>query len=350
MSHGRSRGRRPGRGLGGQPIVGRQAAQALPDEYTWKKINVGDQQTLKDILLTEVEGLNCRVRDDATVLDYVELYLTDAIMTLIVDETNRFAEQYLLEKSVTDPDNSYLGQWTPVTIPEMKKFIGTLLLMGIVYKPDLHMYWSTDIYYSTPAFSKIMKRDRFYLILKFLHFNNNETVDPENPHRLHKVRPLIQLLRERFRKVYSPGKNMSVDESVVLYKGRLKFKQYIKPKRQRLGTKLYELCTSSGITLDFLVCCQGMYSDDDLYSKMPPSEHIPLVLMEPFLGKGHVLYTDNFYTSPLLAKHFSSKDTHLCGKIKKNRKNVCTDIVTEQLYKRTAVFYKCKETEMVAVK
>ena len=92
-----------------------------------------------------------------------------------------------------------------------------------------------------------------------------------------------------------------------------------------------------------------MYSDDDLYSKMPPSEHIPLVLMEPFLGKGHVLYTDNFYTSPLLAKHFSSKDTHLCGKIKKNRKNVCTDIVTEQLYKRTAVFYKCKETEMVAV-
>ena len=208
MSHGRSRGRRRGCGCGGQPIVGRQAAQALPDEYTWKKINVGDQQTLKDILLTEVEGLNCRVRDDATVLDYVELYLTDAIMTLIVDETNRFAEQYLLEKSVTDPDNSYLGQWTPVTIPEMKKFIGTLLLMGIVYKPDLHMYWSTDIYYSTPAFSKIMKRDRFYLILKFLHFNNNETVDPENPDRSHKVRPLIELLRQRFRKVYSTGKNL----------------------------------------------------------------------------------------------------------------------------------------------
>ena len=93
-----------------------------------------------------------------------------------------------------------------------------------------------------------------------------------------------------------------------------------------------------------------MYSDDDLYSKMPPSEHIPMVSMEPFLGKGHVLYTDNFYTSPILAKHFSSKDTHLCGKIKKNRKSVCTDIVTEQLDKRTAVFYKCKETEMVAVK
>ena len=257
----------------------------------------------------------------------------------------------MLEKSVTDPDNSYLGQWTPVTIPEMKKFIGTLLLMGIVYKPDLHLYWSTDIHYSTPAFSKIMKRDRFYLILKFLHFNNNETVDPENPDRLHKVRPLIELLRERFRKVYSLGKNLSVDESLVLYKGRLTFKQYIKTKRARFGINLYELCTSSGITLGFLVYCgQGMYSDDDLYSKMPASERIPMVLMEPFLGKGHVLYTDNFCTSPLLAKHFLSKDTHLCGTIKKNRKNFCTDIVTEQLDKGTIVFYKCKETEMVAVK
>ena len=57
MSHGRSHG--PRRGRGGQPKVGRQAAQALPDEYTWEKINVGDQQTLKDILFTEVEGLNC---------------------------------------------------------------------------------------------------------------------------------------------------------------------------------------------------------------------------------------------------------------------------------------------------
>ena len=189
---------------------------------------------------------------------------------MIVDETNCFAEQYLLEKSVTDLDNSYLGQWTPVTIPEMKKFIGTLLLMGIVYKPDLHMHWSTDIYYLTPAFSKIMKRDRFYLILKFLHFNNNEIVDPENPDWLQKVRPLIELLRERFRKVYSPGNNLSVDESLVLYKGRLKFKQYIKTKRARFGIKLYELCTSSGKLLDFLVYCgQGMYSNDDLYSKVP---------------------------------------------------------------------------------
>ena len=36
--------------------------------------------------------------------------------------------------------------------------------------------------------------------------------------------------------------------------------------------------------------------------------------------------------------------------MKKNRINFCTDIVTEQLAKGITVFYKCKETEMVALK
>jgi len=95
--------------------------------------------------------------------------------------------------------------------------------MGIIYKPQIPMYWSTDIYYQTPIFNQVMKRDRFQLILKFFHFNDNDLIDPVNPDRLHKVRPLIEMLRDRFRKVYTPGMELSVDESLVLYKGRLKF-------------------------------------------------------------------------------------------------------------------------------
>ena len=84
-----------------------------------------------------------------------------------------------------------------------------------------------------------------------MHFSNNETRDIDNTDALYKVRPLIDLLRECFRKVYYPGMELSVDESLVLYKGQLKFKQYIRTKRARFGIKLYELCTSTGITLDF---------------------------------------------------------------------------------------------------
>ena len=105
--------------------------------------------------------------------------------------------------------------------------------------------------------------------------------------------------------MYNPGQNLSVDESLVLFKGRLKSRQYIKTKRPPFGIKLYELRTSEGITLDFMVYYgKGMFTDDSLNSDMPATERIPAVLMENYLGKGHTLNTDNFSTRPTLASYF----------------------------------------------
>ena len=173
-----------------------------------------------------------------------------------------------------------------MTTNEIKTFLGVLLLMGIVYKPKMRMYWSKDALYSTPLFSEVMSPDRFELIMKFFHFNDNSTYNPteENRDSLHKVQPLIEALHERCQKVYYPGQNLSVDEMLVLFKGRLHFKLFIGTKRARFGIKLYELCTSSGIALDFPVYYQkGMFRDDDPYYDMPSSERIPFDL---FSGKG----------------------------------------------------------------
>ena len=150
------------------------------------------------------------------------------------------------------------------------------------------MYWSKEELLSTPIFSKVMRRDRFYLILKFLHYNNNEDdsydENDDDRDRLHKLRPFINALRKRFQNVYSPGQHLSVNKSLVLFKGRLHFKQFIRTKRVRFGIKNYELCTSDGITIDFIIYCgKGMFSDDDPHSDMPSTERIPAVLMAPLL-------------------------------------------------------------------
>ena len=257
----------------------------------WEKIE--KEESFKDSQYHEIEGCNYRMKEDSTCLDFLELYLTDEIMTLIVNETNRYAEQFLAV-NIISAQNSYLSLWEATTVPEMKTFIGVILLMGIIYKTQIFLYWSTDPFYNTPIISEIMNRNRFYLLLlKFFHFNDNEdtnyNANDENRDRLHKVGPLIDLLRSRFRSVYTPGKHLSVDESLILYKGCLHFKQYIRTKRARFGMKLYELTTSDGITLDFLVYCgKGMFADDDINSEMPSSERIPSVLMETFLGKDHM--------------------------------------------------------------
>ena len=73
--------------------------------------------------------------------------------------------------------------------------------------------------------------------------------------------------------------------------------------------------------------------------------------MEPFLGKGHGLYTDNFYTSLALATHFLKNKTHLCGTIWSNPRNYSKEITSVKLQKLQAMFYKpANGSKMLACK
>ena len=115
------------------------------------------------------------------------------------------------------------------------------------------MYWSTDELFYTPIFSSVMPRDRFLILIRFLHFADNSACDVSDParDRLHKIRPVIDFVKRRCREVYYPCTEVCVDESLVLFKGRLSFRQFIRTKRARFGIKIYQLCTSSGVLLDF---------------------------------------------------------------------------------------------------
>ena len=54
--------------------------------------------------------------------------------------------------------------------------------MGHIDKDKPQDYWSTDELIETQIFRKIMQRDRFFEILKFLHFlNNDEKPSKESP-------------------------------------------------------------------------------------------------------------------------------------------------------------------------
>ena len=117
-------------------------------------------------------------------------------------ETNDCVHQYI-DANPDKADNKYMGSWYDLTKEELKAFIAMIILMGIIHKPNVNSYWSMDELFATPSFSQIMSRDRFKLILKFLHFNDNSTYDRD---RLHKVRPLLDMLRNRFRTAYRPEK------------------------------------------------------------------------------------------------------------------------------------------------
>nr|BAF82022.1 piggyBac transposase Uribo2 [Xenopus tropicalis]BAF82023.1 piggyBac transposase Uribo2 [Xenopus tropicalis]BAF82024.1 piggyBac transposase Uribo2 [Xenopus tropicalis]BAF82025.1 piggyBac transposase Uribo2 [Xenopus tropicalis] len=285
-------------------------------------------------------------------INFFQLFMTEAILQDMVLYTNVYAEQYLTQNPL--PRYARAHAWHPTDIAEMKRFVGLTLAMGLIKANSLESYWDTTTVLSIPVFSATMSRNRYQLLLRFLHFNNNATaVPPDQPghDRLHKLRPLIDSLSERFAAVYTPCQNICIDESLLLFKGRLQFRQYIPSKRARYGIKFYKLCeSSSGYTSYFLI-----YEGKD--SKLDPpgcppdltvSGKIVWELISPLLGQGFHLYVDNFYSSIPLFTALYCLDTPACGTINRNRKGLPRALLDKKLNRGET--YALRKNELLAIK
>ena len=95
-----------------------------------------------------------------------------------------------------------------------------------------------------------MSSRRFELILKFLHLNDSE-VQPQRGDptfdKLYKVRPFLDLVLENFKSYYQPHQHIAIDESMISYKGRLSFIQYLPKKPHKWGLKAWVLADSTNV-------------------------------------------------------------------------------------------------------
>ena len=129
----------------------------------------------------------------------------------------------------------------------------------------------------------------------------------------------MDVLRKKFRFCTYPTKNLCIDESLMLWKGRLIFKVYIPSKRNRFGIKFFLLVDcASKIVLDFIIYT-GHESQIKMNNEVGISGSIVMTMMAPFLNKGHNLYVDNWYSSPNLFKLLYNNKTGACGTVRKNR-------------------------------
>lgn len=145
--------------------------------------------------------------------------------------------------------------------------------------------------------------------------------------------PVIDHLYERFQAVYEPRRQaVCVDESLLLWKGRLIFRQYIPLKRARFGIKLYLCCESDNGEKGSGGYCYRIKvyaGQEDLVNEIQPvlpsdaqilstSERMLLFLITPLLRKGYHVHTDNWFTSLWLLMYLLQKRT-LAFTVRANR-------------------------------
>ena len=109
--------------------------------------------------------------------------------------------------------------------------------MGLVRMPSIRSYWENGRRCSDIA--DVTSQNKFETLLRHLHFVNNLGVTDETKKskKLWKLKPWLSSLKENFLKV-SPEEFESVDEIVVLFKGKSSLRQYMPAKPHKWGFKL----------------------------------------------------------------------------------------------------------------
>lgn len=95
---------------------------------------------------------------------FYNFFLDDEIITLMVDETNRYAPQYMEGNTLTP--ESRMQDWVDTNPIEMSQFCALMIWMGMVRMPSIECYWKRTTLYSNEIANKVMTRNRFQILKK----------------------------------------------------------------------------------------------------------------------------------------------------------------------------------------
>lgn len=249
--------------------------------------------------------------NEATVTDYADCFLPMHLFEQLASWTNSRAQIHAAQEFIL---HGKAKEWTVVTALEMRRFIGLCFLMGIVRKPSISSYWATEPMMSTPYFSANMPRDRYAEILRFIRFSNpHEVVQGDKSARMKGIDQEVENLCSQWK----PDAALSLDESLLLYKGRLHFKQFIRIKRSRFGIKIFIMTDVKGYMIAYVTYYgrdTDLATNEDI-EDLSMSEKVVVVLLSraQMLDKGYVVTLDNWYCSIRLAKYLWRRTTGLRG-------------------------------------
>lgn len=306
--------------------------QAYPPETTTNEEDwVQTITTIPDFNFdTDSVGVKFILDDNTTVFDVFNHLFPPIIVDYLVDCTNAYgANMCQSNKPKTRYSRSY--SFKPTDRNEMLKFLGLCLLSGQINVPEKRkLFTLSDSLYYHPIFVSTMSGRRFEQLLRCLY------TAPLSAKGKDKIIEFMDAITRNFQACYSPEKELSPDESLLLFRGRLSFRQYIKSKKARYGIKFYELTEANGYVLNII-----MYTGkDDSTEKGKKTEKTVLKLMKPYILKGHELFMDNYYNSYGLSQKLLDLKTHTNGTLRTNRKENPKEVMKKKLKKGEHVWVR----------
>ncbi|KAL5239190.1 hypothetical protein ACI65C_006600 [Semiaphis heraclei] len=211
-------------------------------------------------------------------ISYFMKYFTEEAFNDMAMYTNIYAEQKLT------------NQWVQTTSAEMKVFVGIHLMMGVLNLPRVRMYWQKE--FRIDIIANNMTRNRFFELRTHFHVMNNEEIPQTNTDKFIKVRPLYNHMKNRFYQL-PIEQNISIDEQMVPFKGKLAPKQYMRGSSTELDPVVQNLFGQGGAVV--------------------------MQFIERLERNRHYVYFDNYFTSYNLLSVLADRYIYAAGTVRVNR-------------------------------
>jgi len=256
------------------------------------------------------------------------LFFNNDILESIVKESIKYFEQQvakgIIKKSENPNSAFYFITKYGLNKYDILLYFGALIYMGLNGKHDQKNHWGDDAFYTPFYLHNFISITKYESIREIFHLvDNNMHI---GMHPFYKISDFLVKISFLSRKYYAPSQNLTIDESMISYRGRAKFKAYIPSKPTKWGLKLHALCESeTGYCLNFAL--------DPGKTVEKPKDYVfnlILGLFTPYFKKYHILYTDSYYTSIPLLEKLRSELTGVVGMINKNRKGLPKSFICEK--------------------
>ncbi|GFO08031.1 PiggyBac transposable element-derived protein 4 [Plakobranchus ocellatus] len=166
-------------------------------------------------------GIKVALSDDPSPLEVYKLFITDELI-------NSWKQGPTV---AVDAAGSNCGNLS--SCRRCGNFIVIYIHVDLDRKPTLHGYWTRHPVLHSSFAPKVMVRERLLSILAFVSINDNATFVPHGQpdhDTIQKIRSLVDHLNAQFKEMYQPQREVCIDEAMIPFKGRARFKVYMKDK------------------------------------------------------------------------------------------------------------------------
>jgi hypothetical protein len=277
-----------------------------------------------------------------TFLMLFRLFWPDTLLRKICTETNQYA-------TTVDGEGNVPGgrRWRRLFVAGLKAFFAISMLIGLKRQPNKKTYWEREGgFFHCPIISCIFSRHCFQQITKCLHITNPNsyvaTRGEPGYDKMGQVRWLVDDIRRACMREWNLGKYVTMDEMMIRYKGSYcPAHQYMPNKPEKWGVKVWCLVDStSKFEYNLDIYCGKNANGPEGQAPARVGEgnmarNVVLGLMEGLEGQGHVVVTDNYFSSIGLFTTLANRDIYATGTVRANRVGLPSDLKNLRTWDRS---------------